>query len=1005
MAKQSVTSVDLSKNVLSGQKMTGPAPGAVSADAAALLAIAKKIQGVRLDSDAEEDEQALLDDGSTVVADEPVLLAQASNSDKGGAATGDSGGSGAAGGGSGQGVSGAGAAGGAAAFSPLPLLGGALLLGAGGGGSNAPRDREAPLAPEVVTLSVSRTVDIGEDDLDMEDACLHALTDPDDGTAYRANIGEVSVRVSLVDTQAVAGDTIKLWSGSAAAGYDLLGTHVLTSDEIEAGVCYVASALTNGAVYEDLAEGDNSLTVTIVDAAGNSSEHSDAIDYDLDTTANISGDFSTDVVINKVNAGITISGEVDGVEAGQTVTITVTWGEGEDETETFEVLVQDDFTWSKTLPHSFFTSNGFSTLETTDVSVSVSVEDQTCNTDTENLGSFTFDPVNERITVYAPSLGTDLLLSPCDIEEDGTVTITGLVTDGIRDSGDQLLLTLKVGGTTLFTSGAITVDEEDGTWSLTLTNGDLQALQTALSGTDGTISINVDIDGTPSDYNYSAVTTPGTRNFTYDFEAPTGVVVTGWLDDVEHYVGDLAGNTYKDGDLNAKLWSNDGEPSLVIRLGAAAETGNVLQVRNAEDEIIFEYTFQQGDAGITSLTLSAASMPSVSSDDWAALWIGLGLDEDGFKDLGDCSVTIEDGHCNVSDPAYIDVSFYLDTVAPNAPTIDSVLTQDPGSNNTSNGTKEYTGPVRVELKGFVDVVDPDSETESPITNMFAVLGDYLDGTANFTEIQPASLTIDADTGAYDLEFNAKDVTAVAVYAVYTAAIDEAGNESPWSTPEIVVMGTNKSGEGVGNSSGDVINVNTLDLPDFDDDGIDDWTPADGALVFAFNGQDTVTGGTGNDTIYGGMGKDFLYGGEGDDLIYGGDSLDNSQDQGDMLSGGSGNDTLVGENQADTLYGGAGNDLLSGGEGGDQFVFDVALATGGIDEITDFGSGDVIVLDKSVFTALTVGNGSQYGTLITYNNVTGALSYDADGAGDSAAVQFATLDSGLTLNASNFSIIA
>jgi Ca2+-binding RTX toxin-like protein len=73
---------------------------------------------------------------------------------------------------------------------------------------------------------------------------------------------------------------------------------------------------------------------------------------------------------------------------------------------------------------------------------------------------------------------------------------------------------------------------------------------------------------------------------------------------------------------------------------------------------------------------------------------------------------------------------------------------------------------------------------------------------------------------------------------------------------------------------------------------------------------------------------------------------------DTVNGGGGNDTVYGGGDSDTVNGEAGNDLLTGGPSSDKFFFNTALATAGVDRITDFSiSSDKIILAKSVFSAL------------------------------------------------------
>ena len=162
---------------------------------------------------------------------------------------------------------------------------------------------------------------------------------------------------------------------------------------------------------------------------------------------------------------------------------------------------------------------------------------------------------------------------------------------------------------------------------------------------------------------------------------------------------------------------------------------------------------------------------------------------------------------------------------------------------------------------------------------------------------------------------------------------------------------------------------------------------------------SITGTSKDETLEGTAGNDVIYGVGGKDRLYG-------QAGADTLDGGSGRDYL---------YGGLGEDVLTGGAGNDVFVFITAL-NGGVDIVTDFTHGwDSFRLENSIFTNLGSagdlpssmfwsGSAAHDSTdRIIYNPTTGALSYDADGTGSAAPVQFATLSTGLTVSASDFSI--
>ena len=136
--------------------------------------------------------------------------------------------------------------------------------------------------------------------------------------------------------------------------------------------------------------------------------------------------------------------------------------------------------------------------------------------------------------------------------------------------------------------------------------------------------------------------------------------------------------------------------------------------------------------------------------------------------------------------------------------------------------------------------------------------------------------------------------------------------------------------------------------------------------------------------------------------------------------GPGNDTFKNAGgHAGRIHGGDGNDTLIAGPHTDKFVFDATLnpATN-VDRVKHFDPGtDQLLLSKAIFAAL-----GGLGTLssaefhkgsgahdaddrIIYNKHSGALLYDSNGNVGGGEVQFAKLDKGLNLHASDFIVIA
>jgi Ca2+-binding RTX toxin-like protein len=173
-------------------------------------------------------------------------------------------------------------------------------------------------------------------------------------------------------------------------------------------------------------------------------------------------------------------------------------------------------------------------------------------------------------------------------------------------------------------------------------------------------------------------------------------------------------------------------------------------------------------------------------------------------------------------------------------------------------------------------------------------------------------------------------------------------------------------------------------------------------------NDTLGGGTGNDSLSGGKGDDSLSGGMNADTLNGGTGND-------KLNGGKGHDRMNGGDGNDDLYGYLGNDILTGGVGADDYVFNTALdAATNVDRIHDFLGNDLIHLENAIFTGIgakldagefRVGAAAADASdRIIYKSSTGALFFDADGAGGAAQIRFATLDAGLAMSHADFLMV-
>jgi hypothetical protein len=134
-----------------------------------------------------------------------------------------------------------------------------------------------------------------------------------------------------------------------------------------------------------------------------------------------------------------------------------------------------------------------------------------------------------------------------------------------------------------------------------------------------------------------------------------------------------------------------------------------------------------------------------------------------------------------------------------------------------------------------------------------------------------------------------------------------------------------------------------------------------------------------------------------------------------LGGGDGNDMLSGSGGNDRLYGGLGNDRLTGGDGEDGFYFDTALnGTLNVDHLLGYAfTDDTIRLDRAVFAGIAAGTltadafhsggatAQDAEDRIVFDQLTGRIFYDADGAGGADGILFATVVPGTHLFNTDF----
>jgi Ca2+-binding RTX toxin-like protein len=289
------------------------------------------------------------------------------------------------------------------------------------------------------------------------------------------------------------------------------------------------------------------------------------------------------------------------------------------------------------------------------------------------------------------------------------------------------------------------------------------------------------------------------------------------------------------------------------------------------------------------------------------------------------------------------------------------------------------------------------------------VGEFLGGAGASTATNATQrILFDTTTGALRYDADGNGATASVLVANLTAgaplsaaAIGLVG--TPPAPPTSVINGTANADNLIGTAANDTIN--------------------------GLGGNDTINGGAGNDTMVGGPGDDSYVvdsaldvivelAGEGTDSVSSTVTTTLAANVENLTLAGTAAINGTGNTLANTLTGNSANNVLSGGAGNDVFVFNSALGAANVDTIADFATGDRLQLDRTIFTTLSAGATLTAGEFLSgagvnaatnasqrvlFNTTTGALLYDADGNGATAAVLFANLTAGAPLTAAAISL--
>ncbi|WP_286986214.1 Ig-like domain-containing protein [Halomonas sp.] len=747
------------------------------------------------------------------------------------------------------------------------------------------------------------------------DAPSLAIAEAADGINADELADGVQVAVSLtIGTQ--TGDTVTL-SVTDADDVTSEVVYTVTADDVATGSATVVIP------SDALEDGSYSVDAVIADAAGNSSEPSAALDFNVDTTApggpNNAIAFDDELIGDAEATDISLSGQIDADSTLSSIVIS----DGDSDTADITVdpsaiTVAGDGTVS-------VTGLDLSALADGELTVTMTLEDAAGNsgtvTDTTTLdttGALIADSseaLNEAVdaTVSGNLAGNDWGdLAQIEVTPPEGLTAGGsdVTWAGSYDAQQQsYTMTATAAGSDVAT---LVINGATGAYTFTqlaaldhpALGADIQELGFQVSTVDaagnsaeGSLEIQL-TDAVPDAaapvlIDTSGMTQPVEGTLVDDFGADGGVVSSIVIDGVTFYYNQDSGSVEQQGqsDLIAGYQYDDTSSQLTV----TTVKGETFDVNLADGT----YRFTQGAAD--GRDFSANEAPQAWLGDDGSLLGLVGVEALTLLSFGgDQSYGVLDADNDINK---VTISFN-------------------SSLNLGVSGFQYSEEM---ARAFGLKVNNDNKTGQDPLGLF-------DG--------EAVITIEAIDGEFSLSTQQWNEFLGSIY-FDKSLIDLS------VTPTVGVQVE----DAAGNTTGPVSLTNLLDVSLLNGGDAPGYLVEDGpADPGAGN---TLTGTANSDRLYGYGGNDTLNAGAGNDILRGGAGDDS-------LSGGDGDDLLIGGTGADTLTGGTGRDVFRF-EAGNAGVAGSPV----VDTITDFSLGDGDILDLQGLLQNEVRIGTDPGNLTSF----------------------------------------